>query len=374
MIKKLLSKRLWRLAALVGMVFVILSGLFIFVHKSRRIPTAQAQEYIQAVLPIYEALHAKLRFYQGGFAETSKSFNTSKEAFYEITTSRDYFSAVEDTQKDIEEINQTLDLIAQAVEEKKQASAPAELKPLDEDLDAYYQHASAGLKELLIHEKLQMAMLTASGDELNQAVGKFDTLWQKASKEGLDSDESEEFAALLKKIGQLGDESVTRFTAITDIPVDEEKYYAFQKDYHADLARSFRQMYEELHRDPINGQASLVTSFIEFGIRNGQRQKAREADTKTWVEVTQIKTNFSQTAELEVKITAFIDDFLKRYDIAIQPSLEPSISPVLEPSLVVSVSPTIELGLSPSPSPSPIVIPTVEPTLLISPEPTVAEQ
>lgn len=336
---------------------------FGFLHKSKRIPSVQAQEYIENAVADFESLRSKLRYYQGGFVKVSSSLSSSKEAFYEILTSRDYSSAVEDTKKDIQDIQETLQRIAQSVDEKKQTPAPPEFKKLDELLDTYYRHAESGMRELLVFEEFQLSMLNASGDDLNHALKDFDRLMNKTLKNNGDISQEDflTLESLIEKIARLGDEAYQRFEEITPIPHDHKTYYSLQKEYHKDLAQTFRKTFEVLKNNSSDNPAQLAADQLsEFLKRNNDRTKTRELDTKEWMEKTPIKKDFSAMADAENKISELIDTFLQTYTIPtpILPSISPGDN--ASPSATTTVQPSISQSVSVTPSPSGAVSPIPE--------------
>ena len=311
------KKFLWaRILALSSLALVTSLSLFIWLHRSSRVPSAQADGYVKTVMPDFQELINQLHYYESGFAESTEKTNQAKEAYYEISSTRDYFSAVEDTRQDIQAIETTLKAIDQAVADKKMSPAPTELAELDANLNLYYQSAVTGLKQLLIHEKFQLEMLNASGDELNQKLDRFGKLVGQAGSQGLAGSELIEFLDLINSIGLLGEAAVLKFDQIDSIPIDETRYYGFQKATHQDIALTFQKLFRQLKNKPQAGwPLVLATNLSDYAQRNQLRQKDREADTLAWMEATQIKISFAQTTKLEPIIADQIKEFLEKYDL-----------------------------------------------------------
>jgi len=282
-------------------------------------PTALAQEYLHTVNADFKTIQERLIYYKGAFTTVSESAQTSRGAFYELTNSIDYFSAVEDTAQDITDIKETLILISSALESKSNLVVPKELEEFDSKLTEYYTKSQAALEQLLEHEEFQMTMLNASGNELNSGLKDFDAL---INNKVIYS--PEEGAQIVYNTASASKESAQRFNQITNVPDFDKKYFAYMNDYHQDLAKTLSEFEELLLAGTENDAVLFAQKLIEFIQRNLEREEQRQANTENMFEESDLRVMFDETAILEQSISNELVALLIKYDVVVS---DPSLTP-----------------------------------------------
>lgn len=280
-------------------------GYYFLSHLPKQ---AMAKEYLENISQDFNQVQAQLFHFLGAFTEVSDSLTTSKEAFYEITTSRHYFEAVSDTKKDIEDIQSTLTLIELAKDHQSNNPPPPEFIDLDQKLTDYYQASLEGLTLLLEFEQLQLAMLEASGDDLNTQIASVSAIFTSQTQWATAS-------AYFAQVSILAQEATTRFEQITDIPSEHLYYYQTMFEYHQDLAQTSQTLARQLQASTHGDGQEFLKTFSEFSERNIDRNSKREADTRQMVEQSPIQTWFAKAAALQEEISSSLSILLQKYGV-----------------------------------------------------------
>jgi len=303
--------------------FLILGPIFLAVLISLllffKTPEAQAREYVRKVEKDLQLIQKRLIYYKGAFTALSQSSKTSKQAFYEITTSRKYFEAVEDTKQDIKDINSTLNLIAEAKQRKSKLKVPISLVYFDQQLSDYYNQTEQGMRLLLEHEEFQLKMLNASGDELNKKVQELDSIFSLPNPR-------KDMINLFADMTTLAELSVQEFKNIHPIPESETGFYQFLLEYHQDLLQTVKKMGQELQQANETGDTTYATTASHFSERTQSRNSQIKEASQKWIDTSQIKTLFEEVAFLEIWLTNELK-VLKKIDWNKENPEAPIISP-----------------------------------------------
>ena len=310
--------------ALVVATFAIVSLL----HKA---PNVKAQEYLQAIGNDLYIITNKIDYFKGSFTGVSESLQTSKGAFYEIVTPRDYFSALEDTKQDILDINSTLDLIREVQEAKRQLEVPQELESFDAKLTDYYQKSEESLNLLYSFENFQMTMLEASGINLNNKLKDLDDLVKDPNPD------RGTWIEILSDLVNLSNEASLRFNNINNVPETELDYYGFMKEYHVDLAVTMKKLYGYLSLNTQEGDENFVIEVMNFSQRNIERDNARQKSTEEKFEKSKIKELFMEIDSLEKIILAELDILADKYKAVIEENIT---TPIPTPEITTTISPS----------------------------------
>lgn len=133
-----LGKKLKSTFILAILAILLIGGMSV-IYFSWLAPIAQAKEYLQETSNDFQVIQAKLQQYETAFNPLAKSFEVSREAFFEITSSRPYLETIKHAKQDIEDIRVTLQLIEEARQTKKNLKVPEKFITLDQQLGTYYE-------------------------------------------------------------------------------------------------------------------------------------------------------------------------------------------------------------------------------------------
>ena len=274
------------------------------------VPKAQAEEYLEETSNDFQTVQAKVQKYEVAFTDITKSFETSREAFYEITKSRSYFDALEDTKQDIEDINQTLQIISEAKTTKKNLEIPKDLMSLDNKLDEYYSQVESGMKLLLEFEEFHMNMLKASGGDFNRELLRVDSVFKTGA-------ERIEVLNYLTRLSQLADEALKRFDQlqIHDLPQFHKEYYQTQKNQHTILAQTIESVTAEIKRGTIEGDETAVKLILESVEKNKLKNESRVKASEEFIKNSIIKSFFDKAVELEQIINEEFQVLKEKYGL-----------------------------------------------------------
>jgi len=298
---------------LVTIILALIVSILVIVKFLQKAPDVKAQEYLQAVAGDLKDITYKIDYFKGSFIEVSKSLQTSKGAFYEIITPRDYFSALEDTKQDVIDISSTLDLIHKAQETREQLEVPEELESFDTKLNEYYHKSEESLNLLYSFERFQMTMLEASGVNLNNKLKELDNLVKN------NVSDKEKWTEILSDLVDLSNEASFRFDNIKDIPETELDYYELMKGYHNDLSETMKKLHGYLLSNTTEDDENFIVEIMNFSQRNVERDNARQRLTEEKIEKSKIKELLVEIDSLEKIILeefgALADEYKVEFEI-----------------------------------------------------------
>jgi hypothetical protein len=305
-------------------------------------PSAEAKEYLRDSSEKFGYVMRKAHFFSDKF---TKSIEKTRETFNEITTSVDYDQSKIDTQEDIEDINKALKLISEAKKRKEKLKIPQELKPFNDKLDTYYKNTEEVLSLMLIHQKLQMAMLNAYGDELSIETKKANTIIKSPKS-------VEELTNFLDNISSLSAQSVERFKALAPVPEEERSFYDIKLLEVEDLATTLSSASSQLKLG--TGFAGKNSAMLILGLseRMIERDKLLSKISQDYVNNSKVSTLFKENEILEKEIISDFQTLGEKYDIKTQITPMPSITstPEASPSARLTPEPTIYQEITGTPS------------------------
>lgn len=272
------------------------------------VPRVQAKEYLETVGQDFSLVYQKISVYTDGFNPLSESFLTSREAFFEVTTSRTYDEAVIDTKQDIEDIRTTLKLVEQARQTQQGLIVPPDFQTLDQVLDKYYQDLEQGLELLLEFEVLQMQMLEASGQALNDEIKKVDN----EVKTGAARQDLIEYFGGLER---LGNHSIEAFNQIKDVPQAHQDYYNLMLEHHTDLVKSSQEMIADLKLNSEAGDSAMVEKFLAMIDRVQLRNHKQKEMARQFLAQSPIKGHFESALVAENQIKNQLETLSHQYGI-----------------------------------------------------------
>ena len=315
---------------LIIFILALIVATFAIISLLQKAPDVKAKEYLQAVASDLQTITNKIDYFKGSFIGVSESLQTSKGAFYEITSSIDYFSALEDTKQDIIDINSTLDLIHKVQEAKKQLEVPQELESFDAKLTDYYQKSEESLNLLYSFENFQMTMLEASGINLNNKLkDRYDLVKDPNT-------DRKKWIEILSDLVNQSNEAVIRFNNINNVPETELDYYGFMNEYHVDLADTMKKLYGYLSLNTKEGDENFIIEVMNFSQRNIERDNARQKSTEEKFDKSKIKELFMEIDLLEKTILAELDILADKYKAVIEENI---ITPNPTPEISITISP-----------------------------------
>lgn len=326
-----------------GLLLFISLVISLAVYRTRNAPNVQAQEYLTSVGRSLYLVQDKLDYYLKGFTDIKNSVDTSRTAFYEITTNRDYFSAQTDTQADIAEISTTLEILYTALEEKQQLEVPAVLADFDIQLTKYYSDSITALELLLKHEQFQKQMLDTSGDELNQGLKEIDTLFNQPET----AVSYDELLQIIADTAQLAQISARKFANLDPVPEIDGIYYELMNDYHQDLALTLTKMAVFLRQGDDTSLEQLAQEMLAFSQRTKERERRRENDARILVENSSLQRQFEALNGQEQALDQAFEQLLLIHQVNL-PSTTPAPTITVTPNstplpLLNTINFTIEL-------------------------------
>jgi hypothetical protein len=268
-------------------------------------------KYLEATAFNLNMVREKASYYEAAFIDLTHSYESSKEAFYEMTSLRKYFDALEDTRQDIEDIEETLNLVNKSIKDKDEIVIPEEVAVLNSRIDRYYKLIYESLSILLKHQYLQMKMLQASGGDLNVEIQRLDKIFAKEIS-------FEELEDCLEKVSVLADVSVEKFKKIEDIPESEASYYNRMLDYHQDLASTSKLLLKNLKQNTAESAYGFMENSIAFSSRNLERDEIGRKETESWMNESGIREKFEEASLVEEKIIAEYNLLAEKYGLKIR--------------------------------------------------------
>ena len=164
--KKLSKGKLIGVICSIFLIVVLGSGyLFVFA------PEAQAKEFVKKTSETFGDISDQVESAYSDFLKIKDQVPLAKSSFDEVATpTTDYNYITKDTQQDIADILQLKQSLDQAQEELANLPRPNKVKQLAQSLEKYYQNLEETLDDLLEHQRLNEALLTAHGYELHENV------------------------------------------------------------------------------------------------------------------------------------------------------------------------------------------------------------
>jgi hypothetical protein len=307
-------------------------------------PRVQAKEYLVSTSSDFFTIQQKLSSFQDSFNPLSQSYNKSKTAFYEITESRSYSDAQTDTQQDIKDITDTLDLIRQAKETKSNLSVPHELEQLDQLLDEYYDSAEKSLISLKAYEEFQIGLLTASGDKFNTEVGKFIPVMQNAQSR-------QEQITYLNNLTQVANQSADNIKKLVPPDDNQKTYQNLFFEYTYDTATTSAAVASLIAVGDTASDTLATQHIIDLSGRNIIRNNQVKQNSQDYVTNSPIKKQFEANTATEISINDLFKSLKEKY----------SLNQTQDATLTNPSSPT----------PQPIITPDTTSTLSSQPIPTI---
>ncbi len=250
------------------------------------LPKVHTQQYVEKSRPIFEQSRDQLRV-------------TKENAFLDIRTQRSSIQeAADDTDKDIEEIENNLSTLSDAKEKLASIKKTKSIKDLDKPLTEYIDTTENALQGLLAHQKFQKKMIEAFGFTLDSEIQNY----TRASYAG---GQRPDFIVQTQKIADLTNDALSRIN-ILEVPPDDEKYYALKKENLEDIKSTFQNL-NEFYRlgqdDLVTNEVSGITQRVE---RNNQEIKQ---NSQNFVDSSKVASDFNKLEDLESKITALYSSY-----------------------------------------------------------------
>ena len=225
---------------LISIVITVFTMSAIFGYMIYSAPRAYAQEYLENISEDIAQVSNEMEYFLNGFDDLTASVDETREAFYEITSTKSYEEAKIDTKEDITTIINTIELINSTRDTKSQYNdLPNEFIEFNKALDSYLDQNNKALDILLTHQEFKQEMLEASGDDFNTKINEL------TKKVANDEFQAEDFE-LFKDISSEASAAVERFESLIDVPVTEKGSYELKIEYHAFIALKFDEVYKNV--------------------------------------------------------------------------------------------------------------------------------
>jgi hypothetical protein len=315
--KKFSLKHIIFILVIVILAFFSFGYFFLFMS-----PQAEAKAYLKEVTKDFQDIMSKINNFGDKFNNLTKFVEKSKESFAEIASPVDYEYALVDTKQDIDDIDQTLELITQAKIDKEKFNIPEEIKTLDDKLSKYYQNAEEAMTLLLAHQQFQMDMLKAHGSELIKQLKEAELLMKSQYSRS-------ELINTFSNIATFSGQAVQNFKTITAIPDSEKDYYQIKLDGLNDLAITFASISAQLNLATMEGDKNFVNLMLESSSRASQRNLLVEKMSQDYIKNSKINTILTENDILEKEIVNELKNLTEKYNIEIDIPQESTITPTI---------------------------------------------
>ncbi|MCH7604540.1 hypothetical protein IID24_00880 [Patescibacteria group bacterium] len=241
---------------------------------------------------------------------------TKKEAFIDTGTQISSIQrALDDTERDIDEITSLLSDVVIARNELLRLDSAEETASINITLDSYLDLAEQTFLQLLVHQEFQKDMIDGVSIELDQELIQYTEQYYRGG-------DRVKFILQTQSIADLSKDALSKF-AIIKVPEEERAYYKTQNEYLQDIHDTFENLNESYRRSQFELVEPIVSEFMD---RNNERNRRIKGYSTNFSKTSTVANDFSQ---LEKKQNELTNQYTAIRDMFNLPFAQPKALPTL---------------------------------------------